>query len=133
MPREPIRRSRYRRRAAFSLLLSAAFAFVPCQGAAQDRCSATVTRGGRRFALQNCAVSYRESDHGMTIWFTETPLSPEETRFFQTSSLAPGRDTRLSAVRIRLGDLGYCNGNQDNACRRRGGVYPRPPPYGPPY
>ena len=83
---------------------------------------ATVTRGGTKFALRNCAVSYHESDHGVTNWFTETPLSPEEIRFFQISSLAPERDTRLSAVRIRLGDLGYCNGNQDNACRRRGGV-----------
>ena len=67
----------------FSILVAAATAV-----SAQNKCSATGQMGGQTFSLTNCEVAYYEGSQGITIWFSSTPITPEERDFFQTSSSA---------------------------------------------
>ena len=67
----------------FPLLVAVATAV-----SAQNKCIATGQMGGQAFSLTNCEVAYYEGSQGITIWFSSTPLTPEERDFFQTSSSA---------------------------------------------
>ncbi len=55
---------------------------------AQNKCIATGQMGGQAFSLTYCEVAYYEGSQGITIWFSSTPITPEERDFFQTSSSA---------------------------------------------
>ena len=72
---------------------------------AQNKCIATGQMGGQAFSLSYCEVAYYEGSNGITIWFSSTPITPEERDFFQTSS---------SADRFRKGrsmvHLAFCPG-----------------------
>ena len=72
---------------------------------AQNKCIATGQMGGQAFSLTYCEVAYYEGSQGITIWFSSTPITPEERDFFQTSS---------SADRFRKGrtmvHVGFCPG-----------------------
>ncbi len=73
---------------------------------AQNKCIAKGQMGGQTFSLTLCEVAYYESSRGVTIWFSGTPITPEERDFFQTSS---------SADRFRKGRtmvlLAFCLGD----------------------
>jgi hypothetical protein len=72
---------------------------------AQNKCMATGQMGGQAFSLAYCEVAYYEGSQAITIWFSSTPITPEERDFFQTSS---------SADRFRKGrsmvNVGFCPG-----------------------
>ncbi|MBA3506595.1 MAG: hypothetical protein H0T80_12555 [Betaproteobacteria bacterium] len=53
---------------------------------AQNKCIAKGQMGGQAFSLTHCEVAYYEGSHGITIWFSSTPIIPAERDFFQTSS-----------------------------------------------
>jgi len=55
---------------------------------AQNKCIAKGQMGGQAFNLTHCEVAYYEGSHGITIWFSSTPIVPAERDFFQTSSTA---------------------------------------------
>ena len=75
---------------------------------AENRCSASVTRGGKRFDLRNCAVAYFSSEHSVMIWFAETPLSSGEEKSFQSSAFAPERD--IHGKYLTMMSLQFCPG-----------------------
>jgi hypothetical protein len=106
-------RERVRRRGIWSfpraaLLLSGALAFLASRAEAQNRCSAAVTRGGKKFELRSCAVAYDSSEHSVLIWFTETPLSAGEEKSFQGSAFAPERD--IHGKYLTMMSLAFCPG-----------------------
>jgi len=90
------------------LLLGGALAFPPPRADAENRCSAAVTRGGKKFELRSCAVAYHSSEHSMMIWFTETPLSSGEEKSFQSSAFAPERD--IHGKYLTMMSLAFCPG-----------------------
>ena len=75
---------------------------------AENRCSASVTRQGKRFDLRNCAVAYYSSEHSLMIWFTENPLSAGEEKSFETSAFAPERD--IHGKYLTMMSLQFCPG-----------------------
>ena len=67
----------------FPMLVAAATAV-----SAQNKCIATGQMGGQAFSLTYCEVAYYEGSNGITIWFSSTPITPEERDTFQRSSYA---------------------------------------------
>ena len=65
----------------FSLLVAVATAV-----SAQNKCIATGQMGGQAFNLTHCEVAFYEGSPGITIWFSSTPITPEERDTFQRSS-----------------------------------------------
>jgi len=86
-------------------LVFATLVLVAASSSAQNKCVATGQMGGQAFSLAYCEVAYYEGSNGITIWFSSTPITPEERDFFQTSS---------SADRFRKGrsmvHLAFCPG-----------------------
>ena len=72
---------------------------------AQNKCTAKGTMGGQKFELANCEVAYYAGSNGATIWFSSTPITPEERDFFQRSSSAD----RFKKGRTMV-QLGFCPG-----------------------
>ena len=72
---------------------------------AQNKCIATGQMGGQAFSLTYCEVAYYEGSQGITIWFSSTPITPEERDFFQTSSSADRFRKARSMVQV-----GFCPG-----------------------
>ncbi len=68
-------------RLMFAVLLSA-FAL----GAqAQNKCSAAGVMTGLKFTANNCAAALYGSQHSVSIWFNEDPISAQEAEDFQAS------------------------------------------------
>jgi hypothetical protein len=55
-----------------------------------DKCSATGSMEGEKFAATHCAVSLYGDQHSVAIWFNEDPILPAESEAFQLSSYADG-------------------------------------------
>ena len=55
---------------------------------AQSKCVAKGQMGGQTFNLSHCEVAFYDGSPGITIWFSSTPITPEERDFFQISSTA---------------------------------------------
>jgi TPR repeat protein len=53
---------------------------------APDKCSATGTMEGEKFAATHCAVALYGDQHSVAIWFNEDPIAPAESEAFQLSS-----------------------------------------------
>ena len=53
---------------------------------APDKCSASGTMEGEKFAATHCAVALYIDQHSVAIWFNEEAISPEESQAFQVSS-----------------------------------------------
>ncbi len=53
-----------------------------------DKCSATGTMEGAKFAAMHCAVALYGDQHSVAIWFNEDPIAPSEAEAFGTSSYA---------------------------------------------
>ena len=65
-------------------------AAVTTATAAPEKCSATGTMEGEKFAARHCAVSLYGDQHSVAIWFNEDPISTAEAESFQLSSYADG-------------------------------------------
>jgi hypothetical protein len=64
------------------------FVAVATAVSAQNKCIATGQMGGQTFNLTHCEVAFYEGSPGITIWFSSTPIIPEERDTFQRSSYA---------------------------------------------
>ena len=53
---------------------------------APDKCFATGSMEGEKFAAAHCAVALYGDQHSVAIWFSEDAISPEESQAFQISS-----------------------------------------------
>jgi len=53
---------------------------------APDKCSATGSMEGEKFAATHCAVALYGDQHSVAIWFNEEPISAAESESFQVSS-----------------------------------------------
>ena len=88
--------------AAFSITFVAA----PSLRAA-DKCVAKATIAGKAVVLKNCAVALYD-DKGVTLWFTDDPISAEELSTFQLNSDAK---TKYADNRMRtMLSLAFCPG-----------------------
>ncbi len=74
-----------------SLLIALCLVALTPAFAHADTCSASVTIGGKRATLANCAVALYDS-RSVTLFFTEKPLSDEERDAFEWNSYAKDRD-----------------------------------------
>jgi hypothetical protein len=91
-----------------ALFCVGSFALSASRAKAENRCSATVTRSGKRFDLSNCSVAYSSSEHSVMIWFTENALSSGEEKSFQGSAFAPERD--IHGKYLTMMSLQFCPG-----------------------
>lgn len=56
---------------------------------AQDKCSASGVMSGEKFSAPHCAVAYmREPYPSVTLWFSESPITPQERDAFRMSAYA---------------------------------------------
>ena len=69
-------------------LLAFSTAVAAADAAAQNKCTATGQMAGQAFNLAYCEVALYEGSPGVTIWFSSTPITPQERDFFQMSSTA---------------------------------------------
>ena len=86
-------------------LLGAVLAAAAPAVSAEGKCTAKGVMGGQAFTLAHCEVAYYEGSHGVTIWFSSTPITAEERDFFQLSSSAD----RFKKGRTMV-NLGFCPG-----------------------
>jgi len=63
----------------------AAFAVT---GHAQNKCVATGVMGGEKFTVNHCAAALLTDQRSVTLWFNESPLTPQEVEAFQVSAYA---------------------------------------------
>ena len=82
------RNAAFVRRPSRQALLSASLAVVASSALAQDKCTATGVMAGERFAANNCVVSIFPDTKSVTIWFNESPITPQERDAFQASAYA---------------------------------------------
>ena len=91
--------------ACASIAVAVALTVASPAAQAQNKCTAKGVMGGQAFNLAYCEVAYYEGSQGVSIWFSSTPITPEEREFFQLSS---------SADRFRKGRtnvfVGFCPG-----------------------
>ncbi len=59
---------------------------------AQDTCSVKAVLGGKAFAMKHCAVSLYDSEHSVSLLFSDAPFTPKEVEAFQEYSSAPDKD-----------------------------------------
>jgi len=69
------------------LAMGSLLAFAATAGA-QNKCSATGVMAGERFAVSNCAAAIFTDQRSVTIWFNESPITPQELEAFQASAYA---------------------------------------------
>ena len=74
---------------------------------AADKCVAKATIAGKAVVLKNCAVALYDGK-GVTLWFTDDPISAEELSTFQLNSDAK---TKYADNRMRtMLSLAFCPG-----------------------
>jgi hypothetical protein len=97
-------------------LLFASLGLALAMGAhAESKCSAKGVMGGKKFAMNHCAVSYYDDEHSVTIWFSESPISAEEAHTFQASAYA--LDHEANGKPRTMLHLAFCPGGGKAAPR----------------
>jgi len=95
--------------AAVSRMIFMGFALSVAAGVrADDKCLARGNMGDKPFSMAHCAISYYDGQHSVTIWFSQAPIPPAETKSFQISSYASPRDANGKS-RTQM-HLGFCPG-----------------------
>lgn len=90
----------------FSIAL-VSLALVASAAHAADKCIAKANIAGNALTLKNCAVAMYDNS-GVTLWFTDAPLSADELSTFQLNSDAK---TTYSDNRVRtMLSLAFCPG-----------------------
>jgi hypothetical protein len=79
----PVRRSSPRLWVAAVALAACA---VPAH--AQNKCTATGVMAGEKFNVTHCAAAVYPDSSSVTIWFNESPITPQEAEAFQNSAYA---------------------------------------------
>src|SRR5262249_36596399 len=60
-----------------TLIVSFLFAFA-APALAEDTCGLKGVLGGKPVTLKHCDVALYDGEHSVTLWFTETPITPKE-------------------------------------------------------
>jgi len=68
------------------LFAAASLLLVANTSTAQNKCVAKGVMGGQKFELAYCEAAYYAGSNGVTIWFSGTPITPDERAHFQLSS-----------------------------------------------
>ncbi|MEO8349887.1 MAG: hypothetical protein ABI610_13345 [Acidobacteriota bacterium] len=85
----------------------ASLALAASAARAADKCVAKANIGGKSVVLRNCAVAVYDNS-GVTLWFTDAPLSAAELSTFQLNSDAK---TTYADNRMRtMLSLAFCPG-----------------------
>ena len=85
-------------------LLALSVAAAP---AGADTCKASVSVGGKKATLSNCAVAVYDNS-GVTIWLTEQPVAGDELSTFQINSYPQTKDPAGKARTMM--HIGFCPG-----------------------
>jgi len=84
------------------LLAAAWFSTFAGMAHAQNKCSATGVMAGEKFAVNNCAAALLTDQNSVTLWFNESPITPQEIEAFQVSAYADsakgGKDRTMLLV-----------------------------------
>lgn len=59
---------------------------------AQDRCSVKAVLGGKAVLMKHCAVSLYDSEHSVSLYFSDAPFTPKEVEAFQAYSNPSDKD-----------------------------------------
>ena len=62
----------------------------PCLAA--DTCNMKAVLGGKPVTMKSCAVALYDSEHSVTLVFSDTAFTPKEVETFQEYSNAPDKD-----------------------------------------
>jgi len=68
------------------VLAVALLALFATSAHAQNKCAATGVMAGESFAANNCVVAFFPKQNSVTLWFSETPITPREQEAFQASA-----------------------------------------------
>jgi type 1 fimbria pilin len=85
----------------------ASLALVASAASAADRCVAKANIAGKSVVLKNCAVALYDNS-GVTLWFTDAPLSAAELSTFQLNSDA--KTTHADNRMRTMLSLAFCPG-----------------------
>jgi len=83
-----LRRAKFSRLRAQHAALSVLLAIVAVTAHGQNKCTATGVMAGEKFAANNCTVAFFPDQKSVTIWFNESPVTPQEAEAFQASAYA---------------------------------------------
>jgi len=96
-------------RRVLAVAVPALFAATAC---AQNKCTATGMMAGESFAANNCAAAVYPKQNSVTLWFSETPITPREQEAFQASAYV--ESTKAGKDRTML-LLEFCPGGGEVA------------------
>ncbi len=85
------------------------------RAAAQDRCTATGTMGGKKFTMSHCAVAVYDGSKSVAFWFTDSPLPSADVDTFHLSSYAKTRGSDNKPLTM-IG-MSFCPGGGKEAAR----------------
>lgn len=69
-------------------IAAAAFAACAVPAHAQNKCTATGVMAGEKFNVTHCAAAVYPDSNSVTLWFNESPITPQEAEAFQSSAYA---------------------------------------------
>lgn len=70
------------------LVATIAFTAFAITAQAQNKCAATGVMAGEKFTASHCAAAVYPDQHSVTLWFNESPITPQESDAFQVSAYA---------------------------------------------
>jgi hypothetical protein len=81
-----------RRFLAFAGLATAFLLALAAPVLAQDTCSVKAVLGGKAVLMKHCAVSLYDSEHSVSLYFSDAPFTPKEVEAFQEYSNPSDKD-----------------------------------------
>lgn len=72
----------------FAVLAAGLLLALAAPAHAQNKCTATGVMAGEKFSAGHCAVAFMDDQRSVTIWFNESPITPQEVAAFQQSAFA---------------------------------------------
>jgi hypothetical protein len=62
------------------------------KAASADSCRVKAVLGGKPVTMTHCAVAVYEDQHSVTLWFSDSPFTPDEVEAFHLNSYAKDKD-----------------------------------------
>jgi hypothetical protein len=84
------------------------FLLVCAPAFAADTCRVKSVLGGKSVTMTHCAVAVYDTEHSVTLWFSDAPFSAKEIADFQENS-APSDKTADGRSRTRI-HFAFCPG-----------------------
>jgi hypothetical protein len=90
-------------------VLAFAFLLFTITADAENKCSAKGVMSGLDFSMNHCAVALYD-EKSVTLWFSSTPITPEELQQFQLSSYADSFHKDAAGKRRSMITVAFCPG-----------------------